>query len=390
MNNKNIIIIGGDGFCGWPLSLRLSSLGANVLIIDNLSRRIIDEKLGSNSLTPISSIYTRISTWEEITNKKINFELIDVAKEYDKLFNIVSKFKPDTIIHLGEQRAAPYSMKDNSTRRYTVDNNLNGTHNILNVIVELDKNIHLIHLGTAGTYGYGLIPNVEISEGYIEVQMKDLDNNYKNVEILHPFYPGSVYHMTKSQDELFFQFYAKNFGLRITDLHQGIIWGQNTKETMMDIKLINRLDYDSDYGTVFNRFIIQAANNIPLTIYGTGEQTRAFIHIENSMDCICLAINNPPNRNDRVMIYNQTTEQRSLNYLVDIIKSAYPDINISNITNPRKEMKANDLKMCNNKFISLGLKPILIDTNIIKEIYEFAKKYNNRINMKLIQPLSFW
>jgi UDP-sulfoquinovose synthase len=383
----HIVIIGGDGFCGWPLALRLSSLDHEILILDNFSRRKIDIDLSSNSLTPICDLSTRIDEWKKITNKTILFEQINVAHEYERLKKIISNFKPDTIIHLGEQRSAPYSMKNEQTKTYTVDNNLNGTHNILSAIVEIDKNIHLIHLGTMGVYGYGTIPDTVIPEGYVNVKMGDDDTP---VEILHPSYPGSIYHLTKTQDALFFQFYVKNYKLKITDLHQGIIWGHNTKETILSEKLINRLDYDSDYGTVLNRFIIQSALDIPLTIYGSGGQTRAFIHIENSMDCIVLALNNPPISGDRVKIFNQITETHKLSDLANMIQHLYPNTKISHIENPRKELVSNDLKVSNKQFLDLGLNPIKLDKEHIGEIYDLVSLYSDRITTKLIYPSSFW
>ena len=266
MSSKNILVIGGDGFCGWPLALRLSNSGHKVVIVDNLSRRKIDLELGTNSLTKISSIYDRIKAWKEVSGKDIKFELLDVSKEYDRLVSVMKNEDINTIVHLGEQRAAPYSMKSRTTSRYTVDNNLTGTHNVLSAIVDVDPSIHLVHIGTMGVYGYGAVEDSIIPEGYVNVKMDDGKGNFKDQKILHPSYPGSIYHMTKTQDALFFQFYAKNWNLKITDLHQGIIWGLFTKETKMDPRLINRFDYDSDYGTVLNRFIMQSACDIPLTI----------------------------------------------------------------------------------------------------------------------------
>ena len=385
---KNILVIGGDGFCGWPLSLRLSNKGHNVIIVDNLSRRKIDLELGSNSLTKISSIHERINTWKKVTQKNISFFLVDVANEYEKLVQVIKDNNIDVIIHLAEQRAAPYSMKSSKTSRYTVSNNLLATHNILTAIIEINKDIHLVHLGTMGVYGYGTIKDSIIQEGYMTVKMNDGKGNFKDVEILHPTYPGSIYHLTKSQDELFFQFYVKNYGLKITDLHQGIIWGMNTKETLLDPKLVNRFDYDSDYGTVLNRFIMQAACNIPLTIYGTGEQTRAFIHIENSMDCIELAINNPPS--DKVLIFNQMTECHKLLNLANIIKELFDNIKFNFVKNPRKELAGNNLFVKNDKFINLGLKPKLLNSDELVKIYNYIYENKNDINMEHIMPKSFW
>jgi UDP-sulfoquinovose synthase len=387
--SRNILVVGGDGFCGWPLSLRLSSNGHNVVIADNLSRRKIDVELGSNSLTPISTIHERINAWREVTGKNVDFHLINVSTEYERFVDIIKRHEINTIIHLGEQRAAPYSMKNRTTSRYTVDNNLSGTHNILSAIVEVDTTIHLIHLGTMGVYGYGVVENSIIPEGYVNVKMSDVNGEYKDTTILHPSYPGSIYHLTKTQDALFFQFYTKNWGIKITDLHQGIIWGLSTKETKLDKRLINRFDYDSDYGTVLNRFIIQAACNIPLTIYGTGEQTRAFIHIENSMDCIEIAIANPGDTN-RVKIFNQMTETHNLNTLADLIQRRFENVSITNIDNPRKELKHNELQVSNKQFLDLGLVPIYIDSERIQEIYDYVQQYSSGVNNGFILPSSLW
>lgn len=388
MNNKNILVVGGDGFCGWPLSLRLSNKGHNVIIVDNLSRRKIDLELGSESLTKIYSIQERIKAWKETTGKEIKFILLDVAKEYENLVSTIKGNKIDTIIHLGEQRAAPYSMKNRKTSRYTVDNNLSGTHNILSAIVEVDQNIHLIHIGTMGVYGYGAVEDSIIPEGYVNVKMDDGKGNFKDQKILHPFYPGSIYHMTKTQDSLFFQFYSKNWGLKITDLHQGIIWGLATKETKLDPRLVNRFDYDSDYGTVLNRFIMQSATGNPITIYGTGGQTRAFIHLENSMDCIEIALNNQVE--GPVRIFNQMTETHNLNKLANMIKDIYPDTTISYIDNPRKELRSNDLNVKNQQFLELGLEPIYLNKEKIEEIYNFIKENWVEIKGHTILPTSFW
>jgi UDP-sulfoquinovose synthase len=387
---KKVIVVGGDGFIGWPLSLRLSNLGYTVLIIDNLSRRKIDEELGSNSLSNIETIENRLKTWRELTNNDIKFENVNVSSDYERLVTVIKDFSPNTIIHLGEQRSAPYSMKNTKTRQYTVNNNLNGTHNILNAIIEVDKTIHLVHLGTMGVYGYGTVPNTVIPEGYINVKIKNIHNEEHETEILHPTYPGSVYHMTKSQDAIFFHFFSKNYKIKITDLHQGIVWGINTKETLLHNNLINRFDYDSDYGTVLNRFIMQSACNIPLTIYGTGQQTRAFIHIENSMDCIVIAIENPSTTLGKVKIFNQVTETHRLSDLAHLIKSIYDDTEITYIENPRIELVSNDLIVKNQQFLDKGLSPISLSKDEIGNIYEFIKKHKDNIKPELVMPLSKW
>lgn len=384
---KNILVVGADGFCGWPLSMHLSSLGHKVFTADNLSRRMIDVELGANSLTPIADYWDRIETWNRIGNPqhKMRGYNIDVSKDFDRLKLILKQNNIEVIVNLAEQRSAPYSMKNSTTARYTVDNNLNGNNNLLQAIVEVNQDIHYVHLGTMGVYGYGPIKDVFIPEGYIDVTYQG-----KEVNILHPAYPGSIYHLTKTQDALFFQFYAKNWGLKITDLHQGIIWGFKTPQTELHEDLANRFDYDSDYGTVLNRFIIQSAIDYPLTVYGTGGQTRAFININDSMKCIQLAIENPPNKGDRVEIFNQMTETHRLTDLVQRICEVNPATKVNNIDNPRNELAENDLKVKNDKFINLGLKPIYLDHQNIKDLMDHCKKYEDRINHDLIKPMSFW
>jgi len=385
-----IIIVGGDGFVGWPLALRLSAECHDVHIVDNLSRRRIDLELNSSSITNIASIEQRLETWQRTTNKTIGFTNLDVSTEFEQLVSLFKTLKPTTIIHLGEQRSAPYSMKNSQTRRYTVRNNLNGTHNVLNAILETDRTIHLVHMGTMGVYGYGVVPDTVVPEGYIEVDIKNQKGVKSPVEILHPTYPGSVYHMTKTQDALFFQYYAKNYKMRITDLHQGIIWGTGTKETALHPDLVNRFDYDSDYGTVLNRFMMEAVYDHPLTIYGTGQQTRAFIHIENSMDCVEIAIKNPPNVGERVKIFNQVTETRSLLSLVELIQSTFPYVKTQSVKNPRNELVANSLIASNKQFLDLGLQPIFITGDELQKLYDFIQAHKSKINEGNILPLSFW
>eukprot|EP00871_Galdieria_phlegrea_P004830 jgi/Galph1/5348/GphlegSOOS_G3951.1 len=381
---KKIIVFGGDGFCGWPTSLFLSELGHEVLIVDNLSRRNIDNELEAESLTPIGSISERIKIWKKVSGNSIRFERLDIAKEYDKLLLLFKRETPDAIIHFAEQRAAPYSMKGSVQKRYTVDNNVNGTHNLLCAIVQSELDIHLVHLGTMGVYGYGTSGS-EIPEGYIDVVL----SNGQVSNILHPFYPGSVYHTTKCLDALLFQFYQKNDSIRITDLHQGIVWGTNTIQTRRDERLINRFDYDSDYGTVLNRFLMQAALGAPLTVYGTGGQTRAFIHIQDTVKCIALAVANPPQRGDKVVVFNQVAECHRVRDLAKLV-STMTKVDIAYISNPRQESAENELQVSNKKFRSLGYQPILLSEGLLDEVVNVAQKYAYRCDAQKILPVSFW
>lgn len=383
-----ILVLGGDGFCGWPTSLHLSAAGHDVVIVDNLSRRQIDVLLEVQSLTPIAPLGTRIVTWKKVSGRKIKFEFLDLAEEYDRLVQLLIKHRPDAIVHFAEQRAAPYSMKSPATKRYTVNNNVNSTHNLLCALVESGIDAHVVHLGTMGVYGYGWSGSAPIPEGYIEVKLDTPKGEITRV-ILHPANPGSIYHMTKTLDQLIFAFYAKNDGLRITDLHQGIVWGTQTPETILDEKLINRFDYDGDYGTVLNRFLMQAAIGHPLTVHGSGGQTRAFIHIRDSVKCIELAILNPPSKHDRVMIFNQVTETFQVKNLAKLI-SSIANVPITFMSNPRNEADKNDLVVENNQLLKLGLDPITLSKGLLEEIQDIAKKYVNRVDKSKIPAKSKW
>lgn len=386
MRNK-IVVLGGDGFCGWPTSLGLSAAGYDVVIVDNLVRRKTDIENECQSLTPIQPISTRLKTWEEISGKKIRFEYIDVADHYHRIYSLLKEVEPMAVIHFAEQRAAPYSMKSPFHKRYTVNNNLNATHNILCAIVESGLDTHMIHLGTTGVYGYGTA-GMEIPEGYLKVKV-DVEHGEANMEIMYPPNPGSIYHMTKTQDALMFYYYNKNDEVRITDLHQGIVWGTNTEETMRDERLINRFDYDGDYGTVLNRFLMQAAVGHPLTVHGTGGQTRAFIHIKDTVNCIKLAVSNPPEKGERVKIFNQTTECHNILDLAEKV-SALTGAEIRYYRNPRKEDVKNDLRFCKDSFLSLGLDPIFLNDGLMLEVNEVAKKYQNRCDHGKVICTSTW
>eukprot|EP00544_Gedaniella_sp_CCMP2646_P006299 CAMPEP_0202481526 /NCGR_PEP_ID=MMETSP1361-20130828/1050_1 /ASSEMBLY_ACC=CAM_ASM_000849 /TAXON_ID=210615 /ORGANISM="Staurosira complex sp., Strain CCMP2646" /LENGTH=456 /DNA_ID=CAMNT_0049109037 /DNA_START=68 /DNA_END=1438 /DNA_ORIENTATION=+ len=381
---KKVMVLGGDGFCGWPTSLYLSDQGHDIVIVDNLSRRNIDTELGCDSLTPIQPMEVRCQAWKEVSGKDIKFVNMDVAKDYDQLVHLIRQEEPDSIVHFAEQRAAPYSMKNSKTKRYTVENNVAGSNNLCCAVIDADVDAHIVHLGTMGVYGYGTSGG-EIPEGYIDVVLP----GGREANILHPAYPGSVYHATKCLDALLWQFYQKNDQLRITDLHQGIVWGTNTPQTVLDERLINRFDYDGDYGTVLNRFLMQGAMGVPLTVYGTGGQTRAFIHISDTARCIELAIDNPPEAGERVEIFNQVAETRRVRDIAELVaKMTGVDVNM--IPNPRQEAAENELDVSNKKFCTLGLDPITLDEGLFDEVTEVVKKYKSRCNPTKILPASFW
>jgi UDP-sulfoquinovose synthase len=383
-----VLVLGGDGFCGWPTSLYLSDRGHDITIADNLSRRKIDIELEVDSLTPIRPIGERLRAWKEVSGKDIGFVSIDLAEEFDRLVDLLEDLRPDAIVHFAEQRAAPYSMRTEKTKRYTVDNNVRATHNLLTALVTTGLDASLVHLGTMGVYGYGWSGSAPIPEGYLTVKVPTPDGELER-EILHPANPGSVYHLTKTLDQLMFSFYAKNDSLRITDLHQGIVWGTQTEQTVQDERLINRFDYDGDYGTVLNRFLMQAAIGHPLTVHGTGGQTRAFIHIRDTVRCIEIAINNPPEAGEKVLVRNQITETHRVLDLAKMIGDM-TDTPIAYLPNPRREAEENDLCVRNDQFMALGLKPTTLSEGLLEEVSDVASRYRDRADPAKIVARSVW
>lgn len=381
--SKKALVLGGDGFCGWPTSLHLAKAGHEVLIIDNLVRRAIADRISAPSLTPIRPIGERVRTARTIGD--IRYEYCDIARD-DTLFRkILASFKPDVIVHFAEQRSAPFSMLGDLERKYTVENNVVGTNNLFSNLVELGLRPHVVHLGTMGVYGYsddfGKIP-----EGYLDVQVKSTG---KDVTIPYPPNPGSIYHATKCLDHTLMQFYAKNWGFQITDLHQGIVWGTDTSLTGQEAPLINRFDYDGEYGTVLNRMLTQSQIGRPLTVYGTGGQSRAFIHIQDSARCIELACMNPPEPGSRPQVFNQVAEVHSVRGLAQMI-SDRTGCEIGFQDNPRKEAAENALEVSNQGLRSLGFKPITLGDHLMDEIQKTVVAYKARLDPAAIDSRARW
>ena len=384
-----VFVLGGDGFCGWPCAVNLADSGHDVVIVDNLSRRKIDIDLGVESLTPIATIQERLRAWEQVGGRTMRFVPLDIARDYEQLLALLRTERPEAIVHFAEQRAAPYSMKTSATKRYTVDNNVNGTHNLLAAIVESGLDVHVVHLGTMGVYGYGSHRGATIPEGYLTVEVPQSDGSRFSEQILHPTNPGSVYHMTKTLDQLLFFYYNKNDSIRITDLHQGIVWGTNTALTEKDPRLTNRFDYDGDYGTVLNRFLMQAAIGYPLTVHGTGGQTRAFIHIRDSVRCVQLALENPPSAGEKVKIFNQMTESHRVADLAEKV-ATLTGARVDHLPNPRNEAIENDLIVDNRCFLELGLQPTTLDDGLLAEVVDVARRWADRCDRSKIPCRSAW
>ncbi|WP_372615134.1 NAD-dependent epimerase/dehydratase family protein [Aquicoccus sp.] len=355
MKKHSVLILGGDGFCGWPTALRFSSLGAAVTVLDNGARRSIDAALGTQSLVPIRNLHDRVEEWADVSGRRILHRHVDLAEDYPALAELLRSTHFDTVLHFAEQRSAPYSMLSTGGARYSVDNNIRATHNLLAALVETGSDAHLIHMGSIGVYGYATT-DLLLPEGYLKIRAQGADQREIEKEILYPGQPESIYHMTKMLDQHLFAFYAHHYGMRITDLHQGVVWGTQTTETRRAPGLTNRFDHDPVFGTVVNRFMLQAIEGKPLSVYGSGKQTRAFIHIEDMLTCLTLAAETAPARREKVRILNQFSEICSIANLAALV-SRVTGAPISHVDNPRQEPAENELDVDRTTYRTLGVKP---------------------------------
>ncbi|MBE9097855.1 NAD-dependent epimerase/dehydratase family protein [Vacuolonema iberomarrocanum] len=379
-----VLVIGGDGYCGWATALYLSNHGHDVGILDSLVRRHWDNELCINTLTPIAPIQQRLQRWKDLTGKSIDLFIGDLCN-YEFLQKAMLQFQPDAVVHFGEQRSAPFSMIDREHAVLTQANNVIGTLNLLYVMHEHFPNSHLVKLGTMGEYG---TPNIDIEEGYITIE-----HNGRKDTLPYPKQPGSFYHLSKVHDSHNIHFACKIWGLRATDLNQGIVYGVLTDETGMDELLINRLDYDGVFGTALNRFCIQAAIGHPLTVYGKGGQTRGFLDIRDTVRCVEIAINNPANAGE-FRVFNQFTELFSIGDIATMVQKAGAKLDLSievnHLDNPRVELEEHYFNAKNTRLIDLGLDPHYLSDSLLDSLLNFAVKYKERVNEKEILPRVKW
>eukprot|EP00270_Netrium_digitus_P013224 TRINITY_DN4366_c0_g2_i1.p1 TRINITY_DN4366_c0_g2~~TRINITY_DN4366_c0_g2_i1.p1 ORF type:complete len:495 (-),score=95.85 TRINITY_DN4366_c0_g2_i1:243-1727(-) len=379
-----VMIIGGDGYCGWASALHLSARGYEVAIVDSLVRRLFDEQLGSQTLTPISPVHKRIAKWKEITGKELSLFIGDIC-DFEFLADAFQQFQPDAAVHFGEQRSAPYSMMDRSRAVFTQHNNVIGTINVLFAIKEFRPDCHLVKLGTMGEYG---TPNIDIEEGFITIT-----HNGRTDTLPYPKQASSFYHLSKVHDSHNIAFACKAWGIRATDLNQGVVYGVATPETSLDEVLINRLDYDGVFGTALNRFVVQAAVGHPLTIYGKGGQTRGYLDIRDTVQCIELAIANAANLGE-FRVFNQFTEQFSVRDLAALVTSAGKKLGIEvssvNVPNPRVEAEEHYYNAKHTKLQELGLQPHLLSDSLLDSLLNFAVLYRNRVDLQQIMPAVSW
>lgn len=379
-----ILVLGGDGYCGWPTSCYLSGRGHNVGIVDSFVRRLWDHELGAPTLTPIRPLKDRLRVWKELSGQTIEMFVGDLTN-YDFLGHAIEQFEPEAIVHFGEQRAAPYSMIDREHAVFTQVNNVVGTLNVLFAIKDYVPNCHLVKLGTMGEYG---TPNIDIEEGFIEIH-----HNGRKDYLPYPKQPGSFYHLSKVHDSHNIMFGCKIWGLRSTDLNQGVVYGTHTEELERDEALINRFDYDEIFGTALNRFCIQAAISHPLTVYGKGGQTRGFLDIRDTVRCIEIACQNPPAAGE-YRVFNQFTEQFSVLELAEMVKRAGEKmglkVTIDHLPDPRVEEEQHYFNAKHTKLVDLGLKPRLLSESLLDSLLNVALKYCARVDEGVIMPHVDW
>jgi UDP-sulfoquinovose synthase len=376
-----ILVLGGDGYLGWPTAMHLSDRGHHVAVLDNGVRRQYDHELGTTSLVPIETMAVRVRAWRDSGGSPITSFHGDLT-DADVVYQVVRDFAPEAIVHFAEQRAAPYSMIDRKHAVYTQTNNVVGTLNLMFAVSELNRDIHLVKLGTMGEYG---TPNIDIEEGWLEVT-----HNGRTDRMLYPKRPGSFYHLSKVHDSHNLEFGCRIWDLRVTDLNQGIVYGQETEQTVRDPRLATRLDYDSVFGTVLNRFAIQAVLGLPLSVYGGGTQTRAVIDIRDTVECIRLACENPADAGE-FRVFNQATESFSLAEMAKVVSNTYPGpVDVEYVENPRVEIENHHYAFTHTALESLGLRPHLLSDTLLTSMFGVIAQHRDRVDLDALAPSIDW
>jgi len=376
-----ILVLGGDGYLGWPTALHLSRRGHDVGVVDNFHRRQYDFEMGVDSLVPISTLQRRVRVWEDVSGHTV-VPFVGDLTDAEFTSGVIDRFRPEAVVHFGEQRSAPYSMIDRKHAVYTQVNNVVGNLNLLYAIAEIDPSIHLVKLGTMGEYG---TPNIDIEEGYIEITHRG------RTDVLpYPKQPGSFYHLSKVHDSHNIHFACRIWGLRATDLNQGIVYGQETEETALHPELATRFDYDGVFGTVLNRFCVQAVVGHPLTVYGSGGQTRAMLDIRDTLSCVELACLHPADAGE-FRVFNQFTESFSVGQLAELVAETYTGrVEITHLEDPRVEKQEHYYRAAHTRLLDLGLVPHLLNEGTLQNILAVAERHRGRVDPQAIRPTVNW
>jgi UDP-sulfoquinovose synthase len=379
-----VLVLGGDGYLGWPTAMNLSAHGHEVAVADNYLRRQLVTRAGSDSLTPILTLPQRASAWQEVSGHAIDVHLIDL-RDYDLLSRLMRDFQPDAVVHYGQIPSAPYSMQGRPQAVFTQLNNVENNLNVIFAVLEHNPDCHLVKLGTMGEYG---CPNIDIEEGYLEIE-----HNGRTDTLPFPKVPHSWYHASKVADSTNIHFASRVYGLRATDLNQGVVYGVHTDETLLDDRLLTRFDYDEQFGTALNRFCLQAAIGHPLTVYGSGGQTRGFLNIRDTLACVELALLNPAEQGE-MRVYNQFTESFSIRELAIVVQHAGKelglDVAIGEVENPRTEAQEHYYNPTHTKLLDLGLKPTLLSDDLVTDTLDTLMKYRERAVHEAIAPRTRW
>jgi UDP-sulfoquinovose synthase len=379
-----VLILGGDGYLGWPTAMRFSAGGHEVSVVDNFSRRRWHEKHGTDSLSPIRSLDERIEAWGEISGRGIA-SYVGAIEDPEFLEQVILETKPEAVIHYGEQPSAPYSMANRAQAVETQYTNVIGTLNLLLFLRDHAPDCHLVKLGTMGEYG---TPNIDIEEGFIEIEHKGRKDT-----LPFPKLPGSLYHLSKVHDSNNIQFACRVWGLRSTDLNQGVVYGIETDETAQDERLATRFDYDEWFGTVLNRFCVQAVVGHPLTVYGKGGQTRGFLNIRDTIQCVELAVNNPAEPGE-YRVFNQFTESFSVGELAELVQAAGAEVSleveVEHVENPRVELEEHYYNPVHTKLLDLGLEPAYLGDELVRSMLAMIERHRDRVIDSAIDPQTQW